>query len=222
MEKVIYVFVGWNKARKRVEVHPSPIELTDAVDRVVWMSFGPELKVLFEDAENRGPFFDLAASLALGMVRGYGNIGPRPPAGPDQYPYKVELQLPDGPRIGSGRVINRATKAKRRKPPANPLEPSGPPDITLQRNGTTLSVAPKVFKMPAGRPFVVWGFSKEATPRRIAFPAAAGMPFEWLDILDSNCVGVFGSRTLAPGSSFGYEIEVEGAAAPVKGVIRRA
>jgi hypothetical protein len=225
MWKTIYVFVGWNKDRKRVEVHPGSIELTDQVDQVTWTSYGPEIQVTFEDPENRGPFFDLAASLALGVVRGYGNNGPRPPAGPDKYPYEVVLQTPDGPKTGSGLVINRATKAKRRKPPANPAQPSGPPDITLKENatksGTKVVLSPQTFKIPKGKPFVVWKFSN-VKPSGIAFPAAAGMPFEWVDLLPSNCVGVVGSRRLAPGSSFEYEVEVEGLAKPVKGVIRRA
>lgn len=218
-KKAIYVFVGWNKARERVEVHPSTIELTDAVDQVTWASYGPELRVLFEDSED-GPFFDLSASLALGVVRGYGNVGPRPPAGPDQYPYKVELQLPDGLKTGAGRVINRATKPKKRKPPTNPLPPSGPPDITLKSTGTTATLSPKTFKMPAGKSFVVWEF-EGVKPTAIRFPAAAGAPFEWVEMLPSNCLGVVGSRKLKPGSSFAYEVEVEGLAKPVKGVIRR-
>ena len=227
MGKEIYVFVGWNKARKRVEVHPGTIELTDQVDQVTWTSYGPELQVIFEDPENHGPFVELATSVALGVVRGYGNIGPRPPAGPDEYRYKVVLQSPNGPKTGSGLVINRAKKAKgkRRERPANPAEPSGPPDITLKqtgtKSGTKVVLDPKTFKMRAGKRFVVWDLS-EVKPKGISFPAAAGMPFEWLDVLPSHCVGVVGSRSLAPRSSFEYEVEIEGLAEPVRGVIRRA
>ena len=136
MDETIYVTVTWNKVDNRVEVNPSSIELTDGVEWVYWMGGGtpprPEVTVRFQGSANRGPFKKLVAD--HGKMLGSGNRGPGGPRakrGP-RYSYTVVLHSPDGPKSGSGHVINRATKpkpAKRAKGhPGSPQHPTGPPD----------------------------------------------------------------------------------------------
>jgi hypothetical protein len=70
MDEAIYVMVTWNKDDDRVEVDPSSIELTDAVEWVYWMAHGtgpegiaprPEVTVRFPGSVRRGPFKTLVA-----------------------------------------------------------------------------------------------------------------------------------------------------------------
>src|SRR5215212_8867687 len=106
MNEEIFVFVKWNQDDKRVEIDPSSIELTDAVEWVWWVAVGtaadgvaprPDLTVSFQGAEKRGPFKKLAAD--HGSMMGAGNWGPRAKA--PRYSYKVVLHSPDGPKSGS-------------------------------------------------------------------------------------------------------------------------
>ena len=149
MDEVIYVIVNWNKEEDRVEVEPSSVELTDAVEWVAWIAGGlpprPDLAVRFQSYRSRGPLRELAVYPA--SVWGSGNRGPRRKAGANHHAYEVTVQTPDGPRCGQGLVINRATRPKPAKPrgghPETPLPPSGPPDARAQRSGTTDSVTPQ-------------------------------------------------------------------------------
>ncbi|HWN42010.1 MAG TPA: hypothetical protein VNW71_07285 [Thermoanaerobaculia bacterium] len=134
MDEVIYVFVKWNEKDNRVEVDPSSIELTDAVEWVYWVANElppqPKVTVRFSGSVRRGPFKKLVAD--RGKMRGSGNRGRGSRAKAPSYSYTVVLHSPDGPKSGSGRVTNRATKPKAVKRPKGPIvipqQPTGPPD----------------------------------------------------------------------------------------------
>ncbi len=140
MDGTIYVTVNWNEKDNRVEVDPSSIELTDAVEWVYWMAHGtgpegisprPDVTVRFPGSVRRGPFKKLVA--VRGKMRGSGNRGRGSRAKAPSYSYTVVLHSPDGPKSGSGHVINRATKPKPVKRPGGgpiviPEPPAGPPD----------------------------------------------------------------------------------------------
>jgi hypothetical protein len=139
MDEAIYVIVNWNEKENRVEVDPSSIELTDAVEWVYWAAEGtgpegvsprPDVTVRFPGSVRRGPFKKLVA--VRGKMRGAGNRGRGSRAKAPSYSYTVVLHSPDGPKSGSGRVINRATKPKAVKRPKGPIvipdAPPGPPD----------------------------------------------------------------------------------------------
>jgi hypothetical protein len=140
MDKEIYVIVNWNEKDKRVEVNPSSIELTDAVNWVYWTAEGtgpegisprPDVTVRFPGSVRRGPFKKLVA--VRGKMRGSGNRGRGSRAKARRYSYTVVLHSPDGPKSGSGHVINRATKPKAvTLPKDGPIvivqPPPGPPD----------------------------------------------------------------------------------------------
>lgn len=135
MDEAIYVTATWNKDDDRVEVNPSSIELTDAVEWVYWIGGGtpprPEVTVHFQGSAKRGPFKKLVAD--RGKMLGSGNRGPGGPrAKAPRYSYTVVLNSPDGPKSASGQVINRATKPKPAKRPKDPIvipqPPTGPPD----------------------------------------------------------------------------------------------
>lgn len=143
MDGMIYVTVNWNKEEDRVEVEPSSIELTDAVDWVRWIAHGtgpegvnprPDVTVSFPGSVSRGPFKKLVAD--HGSMWGSGNRGPRRKAGANRHSYEVVAQTPDGPKCGHGLVINRATRAKPAKPrgghPEAPTPPPGPPDTRVR------------------------------------------------------------------------------------------
>ena len=138
MDEAIFVFVTWNEKENRVEVDPSSVELTDAVEWVYWTAHGtgpegiaprPDVTVRFQGSVRRGPFKKLVAD--HGKMRGSGNRGPGLRKAP-RYSYTVVLHSPDGPKSGSGQVINRATKPKAVKRPRGPIvipqPPTGPPD----------------------------------------------------------------------------------------------
>src|SRR5215210_3062975 len=112
MDEAIYVMVTWNKDDDRVEVDPSSVELTDAVEWVSWTAGGlpprPNLTVRFHGFKHRGPFKEMVVYPA--SVGGSGNRGPGLWVKARRYSYKVVLQTPDGPKSGCGLVINRATR----------------------------------------------------------------------------------------------------------------
>jgi len=139
MDGEINVLVKWNEKDNRVEVAPSSIELTDAVEWVYWTADGtgpegiaprPDVTVRFPGSVRRGPFKKLVA--VRGKMRGSGNRGRGSRAKAPSYSYTVVLHSTDGPKSGSGHVINRATKPKAVKRPKGPIvipqEPTGPPD----------------------------------------------------------------------------------------------
>src|SRR5688572_3841002 len=128
MDEAIFVFVKWNKDDDRVEVNPRSVELTDAVEWVYWIAegTGPEgisprsnVTVRFAGSVRRGPFKKLVA--VREKMRGAGNRGRGSRAKAPSYSYTVVLHSPDGPKSGSGRVINRATKPKAVKRPKGPI-----------------------------------------------------------------------------------------------------
>lgn len=135
-----YVYVKWNEKDNRVEVDPSSVELTDAIEWVYWMAEGTgpdgiapraDVTVRFPGSVRRGPFKKLVAD--RGKMRGSGNRGRGSRAKAPSYSYTVVLHSPDGPKSGSGRVINLATKPKAAKRPQGgpiviPQPPPGPPD----------------------------------------------------------------------------------------------
>lgn len=132
MDEVIYVSVKWNEKDNRLEIEPSSIELTDAVGWVCWTADTPPpkpaVKVRFQGSVRRGPFKKLVDD--HGNTWGSGNRGTRTKR--PRFSYNVVFQSSDGPKSGSGRVINRATKKKpaKRRPrgPVIPETPAGPPD----------------------------------------------------------------------------------------------
>lgn len=95
-------------------ISPQTVTLTNAVHTVRWravdLARGSRLEIHFA-GDPRGPFVDLfAAQPAPSEVTGYGNRGPQDTE--REYEYEVRIVRRAGLKrvVGSGRVINNATK----------------------------------------------------------------------------------------------------------------